>query len=715
MDQWVGRLRQQGILLDGLTTRYGRSEKALADALAFSINYSGESLTPTELMDRMEELRSYTIYRQNTRFAPLDIESTEELEKYLEDLVSNGFLEKEGGRFSVVSTPTEDRIIRVLENRPLSPDVLRRRFVIFSSNKAIVDQVYLPTLERKGLITVGDEVALQDSSVTLQSAKEAFQKYDTNISGLKGTTWWSYASLCVSKKHDDRVISIQDFDFFIRKLYTMLQQGDTNRSWPLILQRCHLISTLLLHFDQALAKKVTAARVKGESYVSKANRRLDDVRRKVSLLVQEYNRYCAGQTYTDDSMEELASIDALYDRMTSIDQTTFSKDALKAELGDLRKRVHGGESPHFFFGHESEDADYFSLKVKKLRENFERFENQASAAESDCDRISKRIEDIERERVKPKGRLATYRVDQSHLIAFAFLRRIIDYHELPLEAELSTGLTLQILSQFFDRVYRTIAELGGKIDEAIDRLDDILDDEKTIEASLEALDKRANSMKAFFDVNDDSSAEALALVTSFAEVRNMYGARSRTSVAQIEAAKNADELIEPGRKITRLLRDVDRKLTPIGAGLENMRIKCTNSLEEYSDNASKVINVLEAANAPVSPLRTILETIVSAAGKQIDNVFGGKASSVRWGKIWEELDSFRDRLYEESRKILESQLEFKVLYSVVSGAKKGPWLRTDDVIEIISKEHTVEKLEVRQAIQSLLQKGLLKEGVSLAM
>lgn len=184
LDQWIARLRDEGLLVDSLATRYGRSDKALADALAFSINNLGESLSPHELFDRITEIRSFTFYRQNTHFAPLDIETIDDLEKYLEDLVTNGFLEKKHNTYTVLLSRVEKQILNLLGKRPLTLDALRNRFVVFSPNDKILDQVYLPTLERKGLITIGDEISLQDLQALIRSTNEAFKKYNARISSL---------------------------------------------------------------------------------------------------------------------------------------------------------------------------------------------------------------------------------------------------------------------------------------------------------------------------------------------------------------------------------------------------------------------------------------------------------------------------------------------------------------------------------------------------
>lgn len=714
LDQWIGRLRDEGLLIDGLATRYGRSDRALADAFAFNINHLSESLSPQELLDRIEELRSFTIYRQNTRFAPIDIETKEELEKYLEDLVVNGFLKEERKMFSVLQTRVEERILKILGTRSLSLDAFRGRFIIFSSNEKILEQVYLPTLERKGFISVGDDVALQDPRTALRSANEAFQRYDARISGLRNIRWWTYAHLSVSKERDDRVISIEDFDAYVRRLHGLLQEEETALSQPLLLQRCNLISALLTHFDQTLAKRVDAALLRGESLVSDATETLKDVFGKVSLLLQEYNRYCDERTYTTDDVEEFMAIKDLEEKMTNINDTVFSKDTVKEEMNSLRKRLSRGGKPHFFFGQEPEKADYFNLKVKQLREISEEFEARATSVLTTADQIEDRIQDVEGVRTKAKGRLATYRIDKKYALAYTFLTKISEFHAVPLKAELSTGLTLSMISQFFNRVHMALAEFGGKINQTLDLLDDILRDEEKINTTLGSLEKKAMPVAVFFDSEDDPSTEVKQLVQSVANANNAYTAQTRTNIAAIESVKDIDSLIDLGRRISRALDEIDRKFHPIENNFTGLKTTCKNSLDEYFANASKLIDVLNTAGIQASPLLTTLETIVSGAKAVIDKVFDSQPAPWTWSQMWKDLYSFRDKLYAESEKIL-SPIEFNALYSIISTCGKGDWIFTEKIIQEISDKHKMEKPQVEQAIKSLIQRGLLREGVSLAI
>jgi hypothetical protein len=714
LDQWISRLREEGLIIDEITTSYGRSNKALADALDFSINQLGKALSPQELFDSIEELRSFTIYRQNTRFAPIDIETIDDLEKYLEDLIANGFLEKERNKFSVVQSRVEERILKILEKRSLSIDALIRHFVIFSSNDKIIDQVYLPILERKGLVYIGDEVSLQDPQAVFRSTEEAFKRYDVRITEYKKTRWWSYAHLCVSKEREDRVINIEDFDAYVRRLWVSLQEEETMRSQLLLLQRYHFISALLAHFDQTLVIRITDAHSNGELYINKASNALQDAFGKISRLLQEYNRYCEGRDYTTDDVEEYMALKKLKESMTNVHDATLSKDIMISELRILRRRLSRGEKPHFYFNQEPEKADNFNLKVKKLREIFEEFEARATSVSTTADQIEGRIQDVEGVRTKVKGRLATYRIDEMYASAYAFLTKISEFHTVPLKAELSTGLTLSMIGQFFNRVHMALSEFGGKINQSLDLLDDILEDEKKIGTALDSLEKKATYVEAFFDSEDDPSNEAKQQVQSVSKAKDAFIAQVKTNIDAIESVKDIDHLIDLGRRISRTLDEIDRKFPPIENGFVGLKTTCKNSLDEYFANASKLIDVLNTAGIQTSPLLGTLETIVSGAKAVIDKVFNNQTAPWTWSQMWDELYSFRDKLYAESEKIL-SAIEFNVLYSIISTGGKEAWLLTENIIHGISEKHELEKSQVEQAVRSLIQRGLLREGVSLAV
>jgi hypothetical protein len=717
LGQWVKRLRENGLLVDGLTSRYGKSDKALADGLAYCINYLGESLSSHELFERITKLRSFTIYRENTLFAPVDIESVEELQRYLEDLEDNGFLKREGNKFSVLESPVEKRILKMLEEREghLPLDVLRSRFVVFSSNDKILEQVYLPTLERKGLVSVErDEVTLQDTKAMLQSAKEEFQKYDSKISARKQTQWWTYAILCVSKEREDRIISIEDFDEYVRRLYDSLLEEEKTSSQQFVPQRCYMLSALLTHFDQTLIRRVDDAFSKGQEYIRQADDELEKILKKVSFLLQEYNRYCEGRTYDRDNIHDLNDLKKLRERMTTINDSVISKETVGEELQALRKSLKSGEKPHFFFGHELDKADYFNLKVKQLRELYGTFKTKADQLSQAVDRIETKIKNIEDVRNKSKGRLATYKIDEKYALTLAFLTKVRELHTVPLKAQPSERLSLSVLDQFFESAYRALSEYGSKIDQTLDTLDTILGSQKSIGFSLEGLKRRSTYVTKFFDWEDDLTKKASGLVQLVNETTSGYTQESTIYTDTIKTIGEVDQLLDCGKKITKWLNSVDQKISSVRSKLEDLREECKNYLNSYSSNAIKLVDALTTAGASVADLRQQLENSISDAIATVDLVFDGKSSPITWREIQANLLDLREQLYRRSEKIL-SPLEFKVLYSIVSGTGNGGWSVMEQIVRTVSEEQKLSEPQVEEAIRSLIQKKLLREGVSLAV
>ena len=110
----------------------------------------------------------------------------------------------------------------------------------------------------------------------------------------------------------------------------------------------------------------------------------------------------------------------------------------------------------------------------------------------------------------------------------------------------------------------------------------------------------------------------------------------------------------------------------------------------------------------------MLGGIISETEKAIDNLFEGKKLTFTWKAVWEQLNSLRDSLYKESESILSSA-EFKVLYSIISRSRASPWMLFAKLIDQISNEYGSEKADVDRHVRALIQKGLLREGVSLAV
>lgn len=713
-DAWIENCRNNGSLVDELQSSYGFKDEDLASALKFYINFMGDEKTCKEVFSQIEELRNFIFYRQNTPFAPIDIDSEDKLKEYQKDLINNGFLEeKTATKVLVKTTPIEKKILDLLSKKKMSISQLKKYFVILSSNEKIIEQMYISILEHKGLIKYSGEELIRANKIDIESLnKEEFQRYDSRIKDKKSGLWWTYAHICVSKKEDDRVIKIDEFDEYVNQLYKVIEIPEIKYNEELYLQKSYLLLLLLRHFREKLENRIDNAVNKSRQILSSAKENLKDIEYGLDGILLEYNDYCKEKKYSILDIEDFKKVNELYNAILEVNKRIYSREHLEKELNKHRKISKTEGKFYFFFKRDPEEASYFNFKLMELNQMYDNFSKKFLDIKSRCDTINKGITDCNEIKSKTKGRILTYKIENEFKVSQKIRDKLLDYQLKPIEASSISKPSLEDIENFFDRVYGNLNQYYSKVEVNLKQLDAILKAETNILKQQDKLKQKAEMAIKFFDVDDELALQAKAVQSNVSSTMQQYIAIIKEMQELKEMESNIDKFGEYIEKIGGKMNNFVKLFEDANIQLEDVYNYCKKYLDAYEKNVWRFITVLKEGGINVSVFGEELQQIINQGKSDIDNL--GKAIKINgsWSNILTKLVSFRDTLYKEVKKFLPED-EFNVLFLIVQLLSKSKWVDISDITDEIQIKLKKNDKEISEIIYHLSEKKLLKYGVAL--
>lgn len=713
-DAWIENCRNNGSLVDELQSFYGFKDEHLASALKFYINFMGDEKTSIEIFSKGEELRNFTFYRQNTPFAPIDIDSEDKLKEYQNDLISNGFLEEKiGAKILVKTTPVEKKILDLLNKKKMSISQLKNYFIILSSNEKIIEQVYISILEHKGLIkSSGDELTLTNKIDMESLNKEEFLKYDSRIKTKKSGSWWTYAHICVSKEKGDRIIRINEFDEYVNRLYQTLEIPEVKYNEELYLQKSHLLQLLLRHFKEKLESRIDSATKKSLEILNNAKENLEDIEYGLDGILLEYNDYCKEKKYSKIDIEDFRKVSELYNVILDIDKRIYSREHLEKELSRIRKTSKIDGKLYFFFGRTTEEASYFNFKLMELDQKYNSFSEKYIGIKNRCGTINNGITNCNNIKSKIKGKILTYKIESEFQASQKLRDRLLECKLKPIEASLIYKPSLEDIEKFFDSVYGYLNQYYNQAEENLKQLDAILKAEATILKKKDELTQKAEIFTKFFDVEGEPTSWVKEAQSKISSTVQQYTGIVKEIQETKEIESSMDKLGDYLKKINERMGKLVKSFNEVNDQFAELLKYCKNFLDIHEKNVERFITVLKEGGIDVSMFGNELTQIVKQGKSELDNLGKTMKISGSWKTLLAELDSFRDKLYKEVKKFLPED-EFNVLFLIVQMLSKSKWMDLSDVIKETGLKLKKNDKEISEIISHLSEKKLLKNGVSL--
>jgi hypothetical protein len=709
------KCKTAGIVVDDLYTYYAESGSKLAGILKYYINFLGSQKTSADIFSDYEKtLKKIKFFGdKEVPFAPVDIESEGEFVKYEDELIKNGFITKHSNlTVYVEQTPIEKRLIAIIKKYPKMPlSQLRKYFINAAQAENILEKVYLPLLEHKGLIEIkDDEVLAVDLNERKRRLEENFANYKISLKS-KPPHWRSFAKICVSKggKGGEREMTIIDLDFFDQLIQQVIETIEAEHDESVICQKIKLATLLLDYYYQNLEPKVETAYKASLELRKRCDEEVENVRTALDKVLNAYNSYCATRTYSLPNIEEFDKLSEIIGRFYKTFETIFT-------LGELHEIYKGFRWDEFHFrAREPSEAHFFNLKYAKLEKIYKEFSDISNFLNTECQTIERSLTEAEELRKQIQKEIARYAIPSKYAISFKIMELLQKYQSKPLEAQSALPkIKINIIKEFFTTLTKQLNKDQNKVQQILSKVDSIKKSEKNfLESNLK---ERFEVAKDFFvgAYEKEFGRITEAINTAFENYASQLSLVNNQSAASLDDLFN---LVDSTEKRFRDVIDVkyDEAEEIIKSIFEDAKLALSSIRSEIKDFLTILKkglgeNAHQICNRYSEEFDTEIEITIGA----IKTVKEGGKTAYNWRDRLKQLATLRDNLFKDLKPILPEEQGTLLLEVVRILQEKG----TKWIDMILLKSELKERLGLSEdrtdiLLKDLAKMNLLKEGASL--
>jgi len=718
---WMEICKNKGILITDLIKTSGEKDKDLADAMVYYLEKIGHPLTFESIYENLDRLRSFTMYgAKGTKapFCPFDIEKQEDLQIYQKDLVKNGFIkEREDGTLEILLTPIEQRILELVKRDIRTIEEIKRNFIIIAQNENIIEQVYLPVLESKGLLIVEkDNVKLLDFKYFETETVKEYNAYRDKIEKMK-KEYWDYLHICISKERESKVIMIEDFDNFLKQLWLQYEDVQIRYNEELRARLFRIISALLKYFNEALYPTINDAINRGKEIVKEIDQCFVDTELLISGILLDFNKY-SDKKYKLEDVEEYKQLIELKEKVKERLNKVYTREEIEEGVYSLENTIYSVKEKYelypkyFYFKKPPKDASYFNFKVYDAEQSLKRVKSKKEEITNECNQIIRYMNDAAKYYNEISAKLAKYDISDAYKLSKNIFNLLKSYQEVPIKAPQLAYLSLKDVESFFNKLYSVFKDHSSKIEISLNKIKDLIEKEKTLNSAKTIIFAKVNNFKFFFEGYESETKIIGGITPIIEEINNKYESICKSSVSLGENIKGIDEFNETAQEKLNNLIELISSLNRIDNKLRELYEEKIKYITSYHSSITKMLDVLKESGEDATGLKKAFEQTVDLAIGYLNNLLLENNVKVKWRDIEEELMSMKNQLLDRVKLILSKE-EFEVLLLIVEKTATRRWLTLPEIIEDIASVLNKGKEEVSETIERLANKKLLKKGISL--
>ena len=182
----------------------------------------------------------------------------------------------------------------------------------------------------------------------------------------------------------------------------------------------------------------------------------------------------------------------------------------------------------------------------------------------------------------------------------------------------------------------------------------------------------------------------------------------RSMELEVEIDKLIEKALEAEESLKRLIDSFEH----VQRNLKNLFEKSISILKHKKENILKFIDVLKEGGIDVVMLAQPFEEVIEQAIRDINGLKEGKETKYSWRQIIDNLEGLKKNLFNEVKNIL-TQDQFNVLLAIVDASARQNWFDLSELKEDLLEQFNLSENKVDEIIEVLVQKKMLKQGVSL--
>ena len=716
--KWLEKCRREGLLIEDLKRPSGTAEKSLVQAMTYYIQTIEEDLTLQRVFEESKKLQGLTLYGAGKKpsFAPLDIENAESLNEYRGELCLNGFLQQEKKGDKILTTAIEKRILENVHKGQLPVNEMERRFVILAQNEKLLEQVYFPILEAKGLIQVTDNEIVQiDAEEKTRKVQQRIEYYKQRLAE-KDSSWWTYAHICISKEREDRIITLSDFDAYVQGLISRLNSPAVKYDEERRLRALRLIDELLSYFEETLEPMMADASNKGHELSRELKDKEERIETAIDSILQFYNGYST-KKYARNDVEDYVKLRASYDGFVQTAKAEYKKSDIEEGLEYISSifeplQKYEGVPNYFYYKRSNEQASFFNYKIYKMEEAERGFLTRHHEVEEPANHIFTEIDNLRSLGDESKAKLLKYSISEEYPVSSAFHQALLSYQRGTTKATPLKVLKLNDILDFTRSLFEASKNFNARINDSLETLEQLIEKEKTWLAAEKSITDLANRTLSFFDEGGELFTEASA---ASSDIEKVVKNHEEKAAEFKESIKSETELYEMNQRAKLASRELEELIDSLGEQqtcLQKLFEKCVTILKKHRENIVRFLDVLEKRGINVTLLSKPFEEVIGQAIGDIEGYANRKETKYTWKEVLENLDNLKLGLYNELKNIL-SEDQFNVLLVLAEASAAQEWFDMAALSQDLMARLNMTEGQIDDIIKSLLQAKMLKQGISL--
>jgi len=705
--EWLRDQESLGLVVTDPKLDFARSARDLADTLRFYVNFIGENLTAQEAFDRNRiELGKFIKYGSRIGFIP-DIESAKNLERLSRDLENNGFLKRESdGTYKVIEHPVEKRILKLIGSKKGEVDVknIEGYFIITSSNRRVLEHLFLNILEHKG------RIIKEKSIIKLTDESELKDKLDFSYENLRRVLDdkdKKYGFCFVRKQRDKKVIALNDFLDFASKQYEEL---DLVIDIDVRLQKMFLLYKLIEYFTREWLNAIKKAKNEAEEKVKDMNEKLEKFKIEAENVCNDFNRWLKIIIDVGNDIKEYNEIVKLSKEVKEIE----SYDSYE-ELENIFEEYYDNFNGDELFDHrkQTDEYPYFNVKLFIIDSLAEKFNVIIENALSGLEKISKKFNgintNIQKISLTIKSKEFTKRYVLSSIL-LKYLRTCLRDLMPSLKETKITNKSITELEEIVDQYLEPIEENVDAMQKLIGYMRDLYEEEKSLLEKISKTKSYMGKANEIFDLEDYKPK-----LEEIEENFNTLLARLNSLPDEIlshleEDPKEFLNYVTREPDLIDHLKDVSSGLNQIKDELVDIWNSYKRSTLEYLERLTRTINVVKRKHKELSSRLATLLNDIDLLKFKIDGEF--ITLTIKLSKIEKEKINLRNKFYEPIKNILNEE-EVLVLETVVELSRRSGMIWVEQIYN--ERKLNIDSHKIDEILLKLVKEGYLKLGVSLAV
>jgi len=691
VEQWLHEQTQRGLVVPRLPLKSTSSLTEFSDASKFFINFMGDNLEPQEAYDKNRDILARFIFFESKGVGLIPDITLPKLSAIAQELADFAILQKNGGKYSIATHPIEKKISGILSReKKIKEDELEAFFVHLQPR--VFKDVFLHISEYKGSIArdASGYLVVKDETELDQRIRE-LERELRRLADTESAKRFGYAY--VSKlKGEPRFIRLEEFLSFIEKMGRL----EHSVSEEVRVERLLLEERLIQHFTENLFPLFRSAFESANEKVSEASLQIGKFEKDLRIVSDGCNKWFKLE-FDVPKVKEFKKARQLKD---SVDKT-FDFDA-KA-VAELVKTFGSNEETLFSFRNKDSDSFYFNPKLFQIQKKLAELNSEIERRSIDLTKLVAFFIELEEKRLSVTSHLTRVKPDASSLLCskiVAVLQQLAMDIIPKVKPVLVETISLEQIKEARDQnrqdTLLNIENLGRCLSIVEDSL---IDEEKLFAASKSNAEQLLSRAKAVFgtEVNVEPPADELQ------KALEKYRALPHDIVPDDSAM-----FLEQVRSLRPRLNLIGREINAIS---ESIGALWSGRRRDFRDS-----------------IRSI-DLIITAIGNHYPNVLEMKDMTTTFSEMIEPdsllrvqssvsetsryLESIRETLIDSVKGSLDPS-ELTILGILVSGTNSGEsWVSVDEVKDLAIRKYGLSEQNTIQAMDSLLEKRLLRRGISI--